>query len=58
MVPLRVYKYQLWYRGEGMIQSKPGKQVNVRGEAEISDPVPVLSSVTTSKVIVNCGRGF
>ena len=47
MVPLRVYKYQLWYRGRGD-SNKPGKQVNVRGEAEISDPVPVLSLITTS----------
>ena len=47
MVPLRVYKYQLWYGGRGD-SNKPGKQVNVRGEAEISDPVPVLSLITTS----------
>ena len=47
MVPLRVYKYQLWYGGRGD-SNQPGKQVNVRGEAEISDPVPVLSLITTS----------
>ena len=48
MVPLRVYKYQLWYGGRGD-SNKPGnKQVNVRGEAEISNPVPVLSLITTS----------